>query len=667
MIFDLIEGFPQAASNRDGYGFLPIHHACNSGVRSSEIVRSLIKMSPESVKSEATTSRNSRGPLPLHFALAHQSEAGDRVMDNVIELLLHEYPQGSKIKDPDSDVLPIHAAFLSKRSASVLKTLMTLSPHELSTMSEIQEDGQKKTTSTLHLFSAQCHSYMSVEEIMEVIQLFQRIKPSLFKQKDSDGRLPLHLVWKQTETIEESRQALVAALLDEHPDAVYAKDNADNTPLSYIARAKDVHSFDKIFPMNPFAAAIMSKEEGMYPLHKLCGFGAYGNFSEAFDKMLTALIQQHPEAAGVSDENGNLPLHSLCKTAGSFHAEKHTIQKLVQAYPYALNATDASGMFPLQLVVAAATDSDDTQEHRHWLNFSDLLIELNPAVASTVENGLLPLRTVLDRMETLSIHRRNNDDHVLQLVTRLYDTFPGAIRWHASRKQNGLHSLVILVGDLGGATPKGWSDFVVRVIQDFPELSKEKDTHERTPLHVLSLYLGDTGLSLRENQDPRTTVWTAALDEVFLELLRANVDAMDTKDEYGLLPIDIIQHDRLRYAKGGRRYYQSAIVNQMKAYLRRGHGYWRMKVAIQDAKSCGALRSTLTRLRHELQNHLVEFDIQSITEPFACDGEEMSICQRCIDEQELLGEVDLLLSTYAKVMEERGRDASEISGEYTSY
>jgi ankyrin repeat protein len=610
MVFDLIEGFPQSASMRDGQGFLPLHHACNAGVNDIKVVEALLDKFPESVKVEVTTSKFDNGPLPLHLALAHGSTQGEvyTTMNAVIELLLVRYPEGARTRDPDSEILPMVQAFLSRRSAFVLNALMKQTPREVSNLVHVNEGGKQKSTTVLHLFAAQAHAYMEPKEISETIANFATYDPKLFRKTDTDGRLPLHMVWMQLQTIEESRQVLVDALLSKNPEAVHVVDNDNALPLTYIARTRDLYGFERIFPLNPFAAAVKSID-GMYPLHVLCDFGATGSLSESIDKMITALLNQYSAAAREADQRGNLPLHFFCKTAGAGHVKAHTLQKLVAAYPEALTIDDENGMLPLQLAVLAATASDDVLEHDYWATVVDFLVEANPSVVTEVQEGKLPLPAAIDKMETLSRHRRQENDLMLRIVRRLYEVHPEGIWEETSKNRNGLHSLLVLLGDMGGMSPTGWVDLTMKVVHDFPKLAQQRDIHARTPLHVFCLYLGDTAIGLRDNQDIRTREDNIGVDETFIALIKAYPDAIDETDQYLLTPLEIVAHDRLRYAKGGKRFYNAKLLNMMKRHLRKGSAYWKMRNAIETAKSCADLKLALGRVKIEIQTKLDELDI----------------------------------------------------------
>lgn len=668
MVLDLLDGFPLGASMRDGQGYLPLHHACNVGVMDVKIVEALIDKSPASVKVEMTTSKDDRGPLPLHLALSHRETQGHAyaTMNSVIELLLYRYPEAAKIKDPHSHLLPLVQAFLSRRSGIVLQQMMNLTPKDVSTTLQVNEGGEKKSTTLLHIFASQAHEYMKSKEIVEIIETFLALDPSLFETKDSDGRLPLHVVWNLHDTTIESRQTLVESLLTRNPNAVYVADKDNRLPLSYAASARDLRAFERIFLMNPLASTIKSTE-GLYPLHFLCGSGVSGALSSSIDAMLIMLLDQFPAAAAEADERGNFPLHFLCKTAGAGHAESQTVQKLLAAYPEALNAVDENGMLPLQLAVLSASASHDAKENEYWAAFVELLIDANPSAVSKVSTGKIPLPVAIDKMETLSDFRRQENDHMLRIVRHLYDVYPEGIESVTSKERNGLHSLLVLLGDMGGMTPTGWSEFTIKVIHDFPALAKQRDIHARTPLHIFCLFLGDTAVGLRENQDPRTRVNIPAIEDTFVALLQAYPDAMEQTDQYMLTPLELVSHDRLRYAKGGKRFYNSELLNMMKRHLRRGIDFWKMRNSIDLATSCSELKMALESVKELLQVKFNQLEIEPSNlrnEERVCTARNIKLCMACEGEQELLGDVENTLTVYAEAMEEMGKDANEISGAY---
>ena len=668
IVLDLISGFPLGASMRDGQGYLPLHHACNAGVIDVRIVQSLLDKSPASVKVQMTASNLDTGPLPLHLALSHGETSGASyaTMNAVIDMLLRRYPEAAKVKDPHGELLPLVQAFISQRSGDVLKQLMNLTPNDVSISVHISEGGEMKSTTLLHMFASQAHTYMKSNEIDAIIETFAALDPTLFSKKDSDGRLPLHMVWIHHDTILESQETLVDSLLARNPDAVYAADNENKLPLSYVALARDWSAFEKIFHLNPFAAAVKSAG-GSYPLHFLCGSGASSVAQAAsIDEMMTLLLDQYSAAAGEADETGNLPLHFLCKT-GAGQTESQTAQKLITAYPEALTALDENDMLPLQLAVISAAASHDAQDNEYWASFVELLVDANPSAVSKVNAGKTPLPVAIDRMETLSNFRRQENDHMLKIVRRLYEVYPQGIANVTSKERNGLHSLLVLLGDMGGMAPSGWSEFTIQVIHDFPALAKGRDIHARTPLHVFCLFLGDTAMALRDNQDPRTRNNIPGIEDTFVALLQAYPDAMEQTDQYMLTPLELVSHDRLRYAKGGKRFYNAELLNMMKRHLRRGSDFWKMRNTIDTAKTCSELQLALEGAKDLLEAKLNKLEIEPShlrTEEYTCTARNVERCKSCEREQELLGAVENLLTVYGNVMEEKGKDAAEISGDY---
>jgi ankyrin repeat protein len=665
LLMTLLEGYPQGASYQDGAGFLPIHYACSVGVKQTNLVAKLIDHLPSSVRAEGSNSKSEKGRLPLHLALAHGATQGDlySTMNEVIQILIERYPEAVNLRDPKGDILPIVQAFLTRRSPEVIIKMMELTPESLSSEVVINESGKEKSTTLLHLFSAQGHGYMEPKDIIEIINKFALQDPQLFRKPDSDGRLPLHMVWMQFESIAGSRQAMVDLLLSHNPGAVHVADKEGFLPLMYLLRAKDLNSFDKIFPLNPFAASMKSMES-LYPLHILCGFGAAGVFTDGIDKMITTLLDRYPAAAAEPDKHGNYPLHFLCKTAGSNHVETRTVQKLIDAYPDVLALSDENDMSPLQLAVLSAVYSHMENEHYYWASLIDLLIDKYPQAVKEVQAGSLPISIAIDKLETLSIHRRNDNDFMLKVIQRLYVINPEGIKSTISKNRNGLHALLALLGDMGGMAPQGWTDFVMEVIRDFPELASQQDIHQRTPLHVFCLYLGDTAIGMRENQDIRTRSNSPQLEEAFIASIKVYTDALDQLDQYRSTPVNIVSHKRLRYAKGGKRFYNSELINMMKRHLRKGKQFWEWRSAVDAAGNCTELRMILEEANMWLKKEMdsLEIDVNQITyENNVCRNETV---QCCIDEQEMLGYFEMALQLYGGKMEEMGKDESEISGDY---
>jgi hypothetical protein len=246
-------------------------------------------------------------------------------------------------------------------------------------------------------------------------------------------------------------------------------------------------------------------------------------------------------------------------------------------------------------------------------------------------------------METLSYARREEGDPILEILRTLYDLNPQSILEKGAGRKTGLHFIATLFGDVGGMMPKSWKDFAIRVMHDFPELLSQIDMNNRTSLHLYMLYLGDTAIGAREKQDPKTMELTDEIEEVLHTMLALNPDAMEMQEEYGLTPLDLINHKRLRVTNSVA-FDTSPIITAVKRLLQRGSDYWEMardleraKIAVRAADSsdaCIKIQPKLVSLQQRLKQSLKGYDIESSVpeDNLSCDetGQQSEACSEQI-------------------------------------
>ncbi len=174
----IFEVYPNALSEQDAFGWLPLHYACANG-SSAELVMFLTNIYPDS---KVVIDR--RGRTPLHFAVGNE----DRSPDPASVKILAE--TGAARRADENGSLPLHYACAYGASDEVLKILLESVP--------------SSTTAV-----------------------------------DFKGRTPLHFAMGNAE--KEWTPAIVQLLLEQNPDVVNDKDNEDNLPLQLLANeAKSV-------------------------------------------------------------------------------------------------------------------------------------------------------------------------------------------------------------------------------------------------------------------------------------------------------------------------------------------------------------------------------------------------------------------------------------------
>jgi hypothetical protein len=92
-----------------------------------------------------------------------------------------------------------------------------------------------------------------------------------------------------------------------------------------------------------------------------------------------------------------------------------------------------------------------------------------------------------------------------------------------------------------------------------------------------------------------------------------------------------------------------------------------MRNTIDAPITCSELKLALEGVKKLLQMKFNELEIEPsnlATGAYTCTARNAKLCKSCEGEQELLGAVENDLALYGDSMEEMGRDASEISGDY---
>lgn len=584
MVQDLVKAYPLGATLRDGDGYTPLHHACEAGVSNSEIIKLLLESSPKSVRQTASV-KGRKGPLPFHLAL--RSESHRDTMDRVVSVLLKEYPDAARVKDPETKLASLPNALMAQRSAKVIRKLMLLDPDSVPTIFEAMEEGESVKTSAFHLLASIGPSYLIEDDMSAIVKDFLVMDPNGTKRRDGKGRTPLHIAWKdplETDTMKRSRAVLSDAILDANPDVATILDDERRPALSYASVQRDSDAVNRILNAYPDAVKTKSKD-GSYPLHYACGSGHVRNESVAIDAIVTSLLEAYPEAASEPNDEGELPLHRICGSTGQDHIQRSTIESVLEAYPKACEQRDSVGLLPLRIAVNNAVESDSLLDSEYWKGLIEVLLEsYSAALSDKDKRGKTPFSSGVHIMDSLSHNRRRSDDPVLEVLEMLYDTYPASALDVDTGSKNVLHAIAQLFGDVGGMLTRRWTDFAIRIMHDYPELLSQTDKSKRTPLHLYILFLGDTAIGARDQQDPKTRRYTTEIEESLRAMIALYPEALDMREEYDLTPLDLINHKRLSYTRGSSVYKKSPIINAVRKILQRDEAYWDIARDLERAK-----------------------------------------------------------------------------------
>lgn len=118
--------------------------------------------------------------------------------------------------------------------------------------------------------------------------------------RDKDGYLPLHVA-----CMSRCSASIIHALLETYPESAFDKDLKNNKlPLQYLVEEKviDADCLFTLLNLYPQAAGIKD-DSGKLPLHHVSGATALQSI-----EIVQALIDAYPSGAGVADHNFKLPV-----------------------------------------------------------------------------------------------------------------------------------------------------------------------------------------------------------------------------------------------------------------------------------------------------------------------------------------------------------------------
>lgn len=184
--------------------FLPLHKACVLQPP-EDVVEKLLHSYPE-----ATKSRDQDGWLPIHCACFYGSS------DMVVTTLLSSFPKGAQSKD-DEGRLPIHYACLKGASQSVVDVLLESFPK-----GAMSKDDEGRLP---------IHHACSKGAPEGVIDALLKASPKGAQSKDDQGRLPLHHACRKS-----SSERIIRTLLRVYPRAAQIKDDQDKLPIHYACQ-----------------------------------------------------------------------------------------------------------------------------------------------------------------------------------------------------------------------------------------------------------------------------------------------------------------------------------------------------------------------------------------------------------------------------------------------
>ena len=169
-------------------GYLPLHLAVSSQAESA-VVQALLDEHPEAVRE-----KDPRGNLPLHLA------AKNRASGDVVHRLLYMFPDAAMVPTGWQNSYALHLAAENHAPVESVRLLVKVFPDAAA----IPRHGN---WCPLHLAAANTPD-------LAVVQSLDEAAPSIVKQENGEGDLPLHLAVEKS-----AGERTIDFLLSKHPDA----------------------------------------------------------------------------------------------------------------------------------------------------------------------------------------------------------------------------------------------------------------------------------------------------------------------------------------------------------------------------------------------------------------------------------------------------------------
>ena len=325
----LLEYFPGAASASNDCGHMPLHWACNNPNMTLKIIQLLIDAEPASARSACNDDW-----MPLHYLCTASSNSDEMTAIDILKLFIEKCPEVVR-RANNKGSLPIHLAS-GWRSPEFCRVLIEAYPGSMQIEDAIG-------ALPLHLACA--------KNSLPVVECLYQQYPGAIDHSDStSGFYPIQVAAASMSHRDDPAVAvkIVQFLLDCDPNQKLKQPHVLGVGWTLLHLACDVDYNDSsieaglqmikiLFDAHPaFVRSV--NNEGLMPLHTLC---SNGDEATALQNM-EFLLEKFPEAAKHATNKGYLPIHiaSVSKSPGFCRV-------LIEAYPESLRITDDNGLLPL--------------------------------------------------------------------------------------------------------------------------------------------------------------------------------------------------------------------------------------------------------------------------------------------------------------------------------
>ena len=339
----LIDAYPEAVKEQNGYGYLPFHFACSNGGR-LDTVEYLFKVYPECIQT-----RDDWGYLPIHSASFATGQRRNNSADIIKFLLLQDpeclskpvesHYEGDEHRQGNG-ALPLHLSCNNlDQSKDIPRLLFDLYPEAILIRNERRQLPVDVSRQRLDNSMIQSYPERDIQEMQDFVsylytQMGYAIKAqneSSLRRRDRTGSLPLHNAIRS-----EAPLGSIKLLVKGNNDAINVPDGYGVHPLDIACQfcTVDVVKYlAKLIGNDRLDICDVNKN---YPLHHACRGGNC--------EVIEYLLERPKSSASVSERNADdkLPIHIFCEFVrgrwceGETPEYTETIWRLLTAYPETL-------------------------------------------------------------------------------------------------------------------------------------------------------------------------------------------------------------------------------------------------------------------------------------------------------------------------------------------
>jgi ankyrin repeat protein len=463
--------WPESVSAKDdgAEGYTPLHRAIDRRDIQWDVIRYLAKTSPQSL-----TCRSAKGLLPLHVAVSSPS----LFRNGTGPLWLAQYvfelcPDAVRERDDLRGELALHRAVRLDAPVPLLQFLVEKFP---ASVRETDAEGRLP----LHLAVAR------TESALVASRLFLDEYPEAARTRDAYGRLPLHAAAATTRP----NTVLLQRLTQIHPGAVRERDNEGYLPIHHAATSNRLAGTVSIL-VREWPESVQELTTGWGGTLLACA-AAGGNASPDSVEFLAHL---QPEAAGIRDSDGWLPLHHAVSHR---HAELDVVRVFVGLAPEAVqDRANELGMLPLHCAAEEGAPLAVLQflvEQRPE-SLADRCggsggLALHYAVTRSIPMPRVVQFLVEQRPESVResfpdgmpvLHRAAGGGcTAVEIVRLLVEHHPASVRDADAEGKLPLHH--------AAAVPDRNPDVVGYLLEQFPQAARVRDGDGNLPVHLAALH-----------------------------------------------------------------------------------------------------------------------------------------------------------------------------------